>query len=153
MCWWWTPWSCASNDSLLNTQSLSHRFGLGRRRIGVESNLGRLEIKVQMVGLECLDLNTSVGGSLSKNEWWKCSFVLMALSESKRWWRGITSHHYSFSERGPLTHVLISRHSNPIIWTLISSLPKFLSTPILLPPKPNLWESDWVLRRLSFAAQ
>ena len=45
----------------------------------MESNLGRLEIKVQMVGLECLDLNTSVGGSLSENEWWKCSHVLMAL--------------------------------------------------------------------------
>ena len=24
----------------------------------MESNLGRLEIKIQMVGLECLDLNT-----------------------------------------------------------------------------------------------
>jgi hypothetical protein len=31
---------------------------MGRRRIGVESNLKRLEIKVQMVGLESLDLNT-----------------------------------------------------------------------------------------------
>ena len=33
----------------------------------VERNLGRLEIKVQMVGMESLDLNTSVGGSLSEN--------------------------------------------------------------------------------------
>ena len=61
--------------------------------IGVESNLGRLEIKVQMVGLECLDLNTSVGGSLSENERWKCSFVLVAPSESRWWWRVINSHH------------------------------------------------------------
>jgi hypothetical protein len=44
-------------SSTLNL-SLSLRFGLGRRRIEVESNLKRLEIKVQMVGLESLDLNT-----------------------------------------------------------------------------------------------
>ena len=42
-------------SSMLN---LSHRFGLGRIRIEVESNLRRLEIKVQMVGMETLDLNT-----------------------------------------------------------------------------------------------
>ena len=39
----------------------------------------RLEIKVQMVGMESLDLNTCVGGSLSENVWWKCRHVLMAL--------------------------------------------------------------------------
>ena len=33
-----------------------------------------------MVGVEDLDLNTSVGGSLSENVSWKCRFVLMALS-------------------------------------------------------------------------
>ena len=87
-CWWWTPRSCASKDSLLNTQALSHRFGLGRRRIGVESNLNRLEIKVQMVGLESLDLNTWVGGSLSENKWWKLYFVLKAFLLGKRGWRG-----------------------------------------------------------------
>ena len=32
----------------------------GRRRIEVESNLRGLEIKDQMVGVECLDVNTSV---------------------------------------------------------------------------------------------
>ena len=33
----------------------------------VESNLGRLEIKIHMVGVDDLDLNTRVGGSLSEN--------------------------------------------------------------------------------------
>ena len=33
----------------------------------VESNLGRLEIKIHMDGVEWLDLNTRVGGSLSEN--------------------------------------------------------------------------------------
>ena len=33
-----------------------------------------------MVGVECLDLNTSVGGSLSENVCWKYSPILMALS-------------------------------------------------------------------------
>ena len=37
------------------------------------SNLSGLEIKDQTVGVESLDLNTSVGGSLSENGyemWW-----------------------------------------------------------------------------------
>ena len=33
-----------------------------------------------MVGLECLGLNTCVGGSLSEMVSWKCRFSLMALS-------------------------------------------------------------------------
>ena len=33
-----------------------------------------------MVGMEYLGLNTSVGGSLSEAECWKCRFVLRALS-------------------------------------------------------------------------
>ena len=45
---------------------------------------GRLEIKILMVGLEYLDLNTSVGGSLSENEEWKCRYVLMALSQMEK---------------------------------------------------------------------
>ena len=40
---------------------------------------GRLEIKIYVVGMEYLDLNTSVGGSLSENIGCKCEFVLMAL--------------------------------------------------------------------------
>ena len=32
-----------------------------------------------MVGVECLDLNTSVGGSLSENGYGKCRFVLVAV--------------------------------------------------------------------------
>ena len=55
------------DDRLLNTQSLSHRFGLVEEIDWVESNLGRLEIKIHMVGVEDLDLNTTVGGSLTEN--------------------------------------------------------------------------------------
>ena len=44
---------------------------------------GRLEIKIHMVGLEYLDLNTSVGGSLSENVSWKCRHVLVALSSNE----------------------------------------------------------------------
>ena len=46
----------------------------------MESNLGRLEIKIHMVGMEYLGLNTSVGGSLSENECWKFRHILMAFS-------------------------------------------------------------------------
>ena len=46
----------------------------------MESNLGRLEIKIHMVRMEYLGLNTSVGGSLSENVCWKCRHILMALS-------------------------------------------------------------------------
>ena len=45
----------------------------------MESNLGWLEIKIYVVGMEYLDLNTSVGGSLSENVCWKCRHVLMDL--------------------------------------------------------------------------
>ena len=46
------------DDRLLNTQSLSHRFGLVEEIDWVESNLGRLEIKIHMDRVEWLDLNT-----------------------------------------------------------------------------------------------
>ena len=49
----------------------------------MESNLGGLESKIHMVGLEYLDLNTSVGGSLSENVSWKCRFVLITLSPNE----------------------------------------------------------------------
>ena len=59
---------CVVDDELLAlvlqmivSSTLNHslyRFGLGRREIRLETNLGKLEIKVQMVGLESLDLNT-----------------------------------------------------------------------------------------------
>ena len=54
----------------------------------MESNLGRLEIKIHMVGMEYLDLNTSVGGSLSENVYWKCRYVLMDLSTNEEWVEG-----------------------------------------------------------------
>ena len=49
---------------------------------------GRLEIKIYVVGMEYLDLNTSVGGSLSENVYWKCRHVLMALSTNEEWVEG-----------------------------------------------------------------
>ena len=55
------------DDRILNTQSLSHRFGLVEDMGLVESNLGRLEIKIHMIGVEDLYLNTRLGGSLSEN--------------------------------------------------------------------------------------
>ena len=54
----------------------------------MESNLGRLEIKIHMVGMEYLDLNTSVAGSLSENVYWKCRYVLMAFSTNEEWVEG-----------------------------------------------------------------
>ena len=41
-------------------------------------------MKIIVVGLEYLDLNTWVGGSLSENVWWKCMHVLMALSQMEK---------------------------------------------------------------------
>ena len=41
---------------------------------------GRLEIKIYVIGMKYLDLNTSVGGSLLENVCWKCRHVLMAFS-------------------------------------------------------------------------
>ena len=54
----------------------------------MESNLGGLEIKIYVVGMEYLDLNTSVGGSLSENMYCKCRHVLMALSTNEEWVEG-----------------------------------------------------------------
>ena len=50
----------------------------------MESNLGRLDIKIHMVGMEYLGLNTWLGGSLSEMVSWKCRFVLMALSLNEK---------------------------------------------------------------------
>ena len=44
---------------------------------------GRLEIKIHMVAMEYLGLNTRVGGSLSEMVSWKCRFSLMALSTNE----------------------------------------------------------------------
>ena len=68
----------------------------------MESNLRGLEIKVQMVGVESLDFNTRVGGSLSENGYGKCSFVLVALSESRWCGWGIYSHHQKSNRYSPL---------------------------------------------------
>ena len=64
--------------------SLSQDFDLVERRFEWKATWGRLEIKILVVGMECLGLNICVGGSLSKNVCWKCRHVLMALSEMER---------------------------------------------------------------------
>ena len=63
--------------------SLSQDMDLVERRFGWKATWGRLEIKIYVVGMEYLDLNTSVGGSLSENLYWKCRYVLMALSTNE----------------------------------------------------------------------
>ena len=50
--------------------------------------LGKARDQDSMVGMEYLDLNTSVGGSLSENVYWKCRYVLMALSTNEEWVEG-----------------------------------------------------------------
>ena len=67
---------------------LSHDLDLVERRFEWKATWGRIEIKIHMVGLKYLDLNTSVGGSLSKNVCWKCRHVLMALSTNEEWVEG-----------------------------------------------------------------
>ena len=68
--------------------SLSQDLDLVERRFEWKATWGRLEIKINMVGMEYLDLNTSVGGSLSENVYWKCRYVLMALSTNEEWVEG-----------------------------------------------------------------
>ena len=63
--------------------SLSQDLDLVERRFEWKATWGRLEIKIHMVGMEYLGLNTSVGGSLSENVGWKCRFILMALSTNE----------------------------------------------------------------------
>ena len=60
--------------------SLSRDLDLVEIRFEWKAAWGRLEIKIYVIGIEYLDLNISVGGSLSENECWKCWHVLMALS-------------------------------------------------------------------------
>lgn len=84
----WTPFSCASKDSLLNTNfSLTEYAWVGEVNL-VESSLGRLEIKIQMIGLEYLGINTWVGGSLSENGSGNEVCVMSASPTNKRWVKG-----------------------------------------------------------------
>ena len=53
------------------------------RRFEWKATWGRLEIKIYVVGMEYLDLNTSVGGSLSEHTSWSGVCVLMALSSNE----------------------------------------------------------------------
>ena len=68
--------------------SLSYDLDLVERRFEWKATWGRLEIKIYVVGMEYLDLNTSVGGSLSENVCWKCRHVLMAFSTNEEWVEG-----------------------------------------------------------------
>ena len=68
--------------------SLSQDLDLVERRFEWKATWGRLETKIHMVGMEYLGLNTSVGGSLSENVYWKCRYVLMALSRNEEWVEG-----------------------------------------------------------------
>ena len=63
--------------------SLSQDLDLVERRFEWKATWGRLEIKIYVVGMEYLDLNTSVGGSLSENVSWKYRFILMAVSTNE----------------------------------------------------------------------
>ena len=69
--------------------SLSQDLDLVERRFEWKVTWGRLEIKIYVVGMEYLDLNTSVGGSISENVCWKCRLVLMALSTNEEWVEGV----------------------------------------------------------------
>ena len=68
--------------------SLSQDLDLLERRFEWKGTWGRLEIKIYVVGMEYLGLNTSVGGSLSVNVCWKFRHVLMALSMNEEWVEG-----------------------------------------------------------------
>ena len=68
--------------------SLSRDLDLVERIFEWKATWGRLEIKIHVVRMEYLDLNTSVGGSLSQNMYWKCRHVLMALSTNEEWVEG-----------------------------------------------------------------
>ena len=54
----------------------------------MESNLGKARDQDLCGRNGILDLNTSVGGSLSENVYWKCRHVLMALSTNEEWVEG-----------------------------------------------------------------
>ena len=68
--------------------SLSQDIDLVERRFEWKATWGRLEIKIHMVGMEYLGVNTSVGGSLSENVYRKCRYVLMAFSLNEEWVEG-----------------------------------------------------------------
>ena len=68
--------------------SLSWDLDLVERRFEWKATWGRLEIKLYVVGMGYLDLNISVGGSLSENVCSKCRHVLMALSTNEEWVEG-----------------------------------------------------------------
>ena len=69
----------------------------------MESNLGRLQIKIHMVGMEYLGLNTSVGSSLSEIGCWKCRLVLIALSMNEEEVEGV---YISSTQNLTVTHNL-----------------------------------------------
>ena len=81
----------------------------------------RLEIKIYVVGMEYLDLNTSVGGSLSENVCWKCRHVLMALSTNEEWVEGYYSIHTKSNRYTQITKLGGTDPENPVkpIWFIM----------------------------------
>ena len=71
-----------------NTQLSLIGLDLVERIFEWKATWGRPEIKIYVDGMEYLDLNTSVGGSLSENVYWKYRYVLMALSTNEEWVEG-----------------------------------------------------------------
>ena len=100
--------------------SLSQDLNLVERRFEWKATWGRLEIKIYVVGMEDLDLNASVGGSLSENVCWKCRYVLMALSQNEEWVEGVfiastqnlTVTHKSPNTVGPNNETRLDRFSS-----------------------------------------
>ena len=68
--------------------SLSQDLDLVERRFEWKATSGRLEIKIYVVGMEYLDLNTSVGGSLLENGSGNEVCVLSASPSNERWVKG-----------------------------------------------------------------
>ena len=68
--------------------SLSQDMDLVERRFEWKATWRRLDIKIYMVEMDYLDLNTSAGGSLLENVCWKCRHVLMDLSTNEEWVEG-----------------------------------------------------------------
>ena len=124
VCWWWTPCSCASNDSLPNTQLSLTDLDLVERWFEWKASWGRLEIKIHMVGMEYLGLNTWVGGSLSENECWSVGMFWWLSLLMKEGWRGIYSLHTKSNRYTQFTKVGGTESENSVrpiqfkMWTL-----------------------------------
>ena len=94
VCWWWTPCSCASNDSLPNTQLSLIGFGFCGNKIWVESNLGKARDQ-DWYGRNGMSWSQHMSRwfSLRTYELELCMCSDSSLFWMKRRWRGIYSLH------------------------------------------------------------